>query len=294
MNEEQPAAGATNGRARLSRNLGHYAEVPMLALSIAFLVVLVLPHVAEVSTTWSDVLGVSEWVIWAIFAAELTTMTYLAPSRGRYLRDNWTDVVIVVVPFLRPLRALRLLRILGVISHIGRHAALFLRRRGLYKVLAVALVLIFVCAGSATIAERESGGPIHDFGDGLWWALSTTTTVGSADTFPVTTEGKGVAVFLMVMGVTLMGIITASLAAFLVETSQHDPRVDSVIDRLERIEHLLANGRPSTPSDAPEIAHQSFGPAKSMLTVGRLGWPTSIPRTGGRLLLPSETSARGP
>lgn len=257
MNEEQPAAGTANERARLSRNLARYAELPMLALSIAFLVILVLPYVVEVPTTWGDVLGISEWMIWAIFAAELTTMTYLAQSRRRYLRDNWTDVVIVIVPFLRPLRVLRLMRILGVVPHVGRHAALFLRRRGLYKVLAVALVLIPVCAGSATIAERDSGGPIHDFGDGLWWALSTTTTVGSADTFPVTTEGKGVAVFLMVMGVTLMGIITASLAAFLVETSQQDPRVDTVIDRLERIETLLTDRHPPLPLDAPDFSAQS-------------------------------------
>jgi voltage-gated potassium channel len=69
-----------------------------------------------------------------------------------------------------------------------------------------------------TITERAvEGSNIKDFGDGLWWAISTVTTVGYGDYFPTTTEGKFIAVMLMVMGISLVGVITASVAAWFVK-----------------------------------------------------------------------------
>ena len=66
-----------------------------------------------------------------------------------------------------------------------------------------------------TIAERNAkGANIHDFGQGLWWAITTVTTVGYSDRYPATSFGQGVAVFRMLVGIGLIGVLTATIASY--------------------------------------------------------------------------------
>lgn len=145
----------------------------------------------------------------ALFAAELVIKVAVAERRWAYLRAHWIDVLIVVVPFLRPLRALRVLRLLPFLAR----GALGLRRvmgpyRGAY-VLVIGLGAVLVSAALVAIFEQDADGSIPGFGDALWWAATTVTTVGYGDKFPVTPEGRAVAVFLMIIGIALFGMLTA-------------------------------------------------------------------------------------
>src|SRR5439155_23258967 len=86
--------------------------------------------------------------------------------------------------------------------------------------------------------ERDTPGGIHSFGDALWWAVATVSTVGYGDRVPATAGGRGVAVVLMLVGIGLFGLLAASLASFFVE--EHAERgADDMAARLERIESLL-------------------------------------------------------
>lgn len=101
-------------------------------------------------------------------------------------------------------------------------------------------------AAATLVVEEDGGGNIDSFGDALWWAITTVTTVGYGDTFPVTPAGRGIAAFLMVAGIALFGVLTANIAAFFIEQEyQGDPvaeRLDEVLQRLERLETLLEAG----------------------------------------------------
>ena len=97
--------------------------------------------------------------------------------------------------------------------------------------------------------ERNAGGPIDTSADALWWALSTITTVGYGDVYPVTAAGRGVAVFLMLTGISLVGLLTARVAAFLVEEGEQEtelPKLDEILVRLERIERQVQDRRADT------------------------------------------------
>jgi voltage-gated potassium channel len=117
----------------------------------------------------------------------------------------------------------------------ARRGVHILTHKGFHFVVLGATFMVFLCAGLVTIAERGAhGANIHDYGQGLWWAMVTITTVGYGDRFPVTPFGQGVAVFLMLVGIGLIGVLTATVASYFVEQ-----KADSNEERLARIEALL-------------------------------------------------------
>jgi voltage-gated potassium channel len=160
------------------------------------------------------------------------------------------------VPFLRPLRVVRSARFLRLLRE-GRVGVFLLRgfeavkdvltRHKLHYTLLVAGAMT-VGAG-VIVAELEHGvkdATIANLPDGLWWAVTTVTTVGYGDKYPITAAGRAVAVVLMLVGVGLFGLLAASLASFLIERGPHeevlpdDIGLEDIAARLERIEEQLA------------------------------------------------------
>jgi voltage-gated potassium channel len=223
-------------------------ELPLAILSVVMLPLLILPLLVDLPQRTREAFLAADWLIWAIFAMELMVKTYLAPARLTYLRRHWFDVVIVVVPFLRPLRvirsaralrALRGLRLLSFAVRAVHSSRSILAEHGLQYVLVFGLILVLVCAGLISYFEAGSDGSIQDFDDGLWWAITTVTTVGYGDKFPVTSEGRALAGFLMLVGIALFGLITANLAAFLV-APREDKAAASLEDVMESLRRLEA------------------------------------------------------
>ena len=241
-------------------------ELPLLLLALAMIPLLVIPLLVHVPGSVDDGLVAADWFIWAAFAFEFLVRLVLSPRKRRFVQHNWPDLLIVVLPFLRPLRivrsarALRLLRLgrlAAFLSEFGKQASHVLRRHGLHYALVVAGIIVLGAALLIDAMEHGHGGNIRTFGDALWWAMATVTTVGYGDKYPITAAGRGVAAFLMVTGVALFGVLTANIAAFFVERShrmvleeqeqevdeQIDPvvaRLDEVLRRLEAMERRLA------------------------------------------------------
>ena len=214
---------------------------PMLVITILWLPVLIIPLVRPVHGSVAETFAAIDYTVWALFAVEYLAKLFLAPNRFRYFRTHLLDLVIVAVPFFRPACIGRLVNLLRL-GRIGIVAADILARgksimthKGLHFVLLSVTVVVFASAGLVTIAEHSAkGSNIHDYGQGLWWAVVTVTTVGYGDRYPVTPFGQGVAVMLMLVGVSLIGVLTASIASFFVEQ-----KTGNLEDRLDRMETLL-------------------------------------------------------
>lgn len=118
--------------------------------------------------------------------------------------------------------------------------------RGLNRVLLIVLVLNLIAA--AMVLEFERGNPdanIASYPDALWWAVTTITTVGYGDRFPMSSAGRAVAVVLMIAGIAMFGVITATIAAYFVEQKAKEDvasRLDQIMERLDRIEAGLRPG----------------------------------------------------
>ena len=131
-------------RSQLLERFEQATELPLSALALAMIPLLIVPIAMDLSEAADTAFLSVDWTIWAIFALELSVRTYLADRRINYLARHWYDLLIVVLPFLRPLRivrsarALRLLRLVRTLSFFSRVASDargLLRRRGLQYVL---------------------------------------------------------------------------------------------------------------------------------------------------------------
>lgn len=224
---------------------------PMLVLSIVFVVLLVAPLAVDLSPGVLSTLEALDWMIWAAFALEYGIRLYLAPRKLAFMRRNVVDLVVVVVPFLRPIRVVRSARALRLLR-AGRAATFLLRavdagrdvlrRHHLGHVMVVTLVVVVGAGIVVAEVERQVDGSIRTVADGLWWAVTTVTTVGYGDKYPVTPVGRGIAVGLMFLGVGLFGLLAASLASYFVERHQDEstePALKDVVARLDAIEETL-------------------------------------------------------
>lgn len=190
-------------------------EVPLLLMAVAFLVAYAWPVLdPRLEPDLRTVLEVASWTVWAAFGLDFAARIALADTRGDYVRRHWYDVALIVLPVLRPLRLLRLLALARILN---RSAAGSLVGRVTTYVVGTAVTAMALGAIAMLDAERGAeGANITSFGDALWWSSTTVTTVGYGDSYPVTTEGRVIAVALMVVGIAMVGAITASVAAWMV------------------------------------------------------------------------------
>jgi voltage-gated potassium channel len=165
---------------------------------------------------------------WAAFGVDYVARLCLDTARRKHVNWYALDFLILVVPIFPFFRFL--LRLLMLFCVVNRKAAVALQGRVAAYVGGTATLVIFCGARAELDAERHShvaGGPkIHGFGDAMWWAVSTVTTVGYGDTYPTTVQGRLVAVGLMFSGIALIGLVTASFASWLIARVRQE-EVDS-------------------------------------------------------------------
>jgi voltage-gated potassium channel len=174
---------------------------------------------------------------WIVFGLDYAVRLFLSKGqRWNFVKKHPLDLAVVVLPILRPLRLVRLFSLLSILNRAGtRHL------RGRVITYAVGGSIMLVTMGALAITEAESNAPgthIHDIWDGLWWALTTITSVGYGDTFPVTSTGRVIAMALMAGGVALLGVVSATLASWLVQKVS-EAEVDSQAALVQRLEQVV-------------------------------------------------------
>jgi voltage-gated potassium channel len=195
-----------NGRVR------HPLEPLILALAL-----LVVPVVLIEETTNEERLltlaTVGNWIIWLGFTAELLFVLVVAERKRAAAKAHWLDVVIVVltVPVLpSALATLRLVRLLRLarLAALGTRAISAERRltsRQNFRFIALATALLVVLAGaSISFAEAEN---FDNPWRGMWWAITTVTTVGYGDVTPKEPAGRIIAALLMLIGIGFLSLL---------------------------------------------------------------------------------------
>jgi voltage-gated potassium channel len=196
-------------------------EVPLLLLAAAFLLAYAWPVLdTRLDPDLRTLLTMLSWTVWAAFALDFLIRMMLADERGPYARQHWYDVALIALPMLRPLRLLRILALARILNRSATSSLV-----GKVSTYMAGTAAMAAALGSIAVLDAEQHATeanITTYSDALWWSATTVTTVGYGDRYPVTTEGRLIAVGLMLVDIALVGAITASVAAWMVAQVQHD------------------------------------------------------------------------
>lgn len=211
-----------------------WTDVPLIALALGSLPILILEFVQDrLSNQDRAFITIVNATVFAAFACDYLIELILTGDRRRYLRTEWTSLLIAlsqglallpVLGFLGIARIVRgvrpvlfVLRLFAIGSAEAKELRSTLKKHAVGTAFSVAALVWISSAVAFTIVEEVGEGQrINSFGDALWWSATTISTVGYGDVYPQTTVGRVVAVLTTVVGVSTFGVVTAKLASILV------------------------------------------------------------------------------
>jgi voltage-gated potassium channel len=187
---------------------------------------------AHFHPAWRTVADALDALIFVAFLGELVWMLRVTKHRIRYLARNWLNLIILAAAFASLLGAatewIALVRILRV-ALVGLVSVRVLAEfRSMFKVhgapalVGVACIVLVVAGGLLYWLEPTA----HTYWDGLWLAFVTATTVGYGDVVPTTPAARIVAAFVVLTGLALIAVFTASIVAFFLGEDEKRLRVE--------------------------------------------------------------------
>jgi voltage-gated potassium channel len=225
-------------------------QIIILFLSLYLLGTLFVYTVFKLPARIEHLLESIDSAICLLFIVNFFYELFHAESKLQYLKWGWIDIIssIPTYPIFwwgRFVRVIRILRILRGVRSIKGIVDIVFQSRAKGTV-ASALIICFAVAVFASIAilSIESSEPeanIKTPQDAIWWAFSTISTAGYGDRYPVTNEGRFLAILLMTAGVGLFGTATAYVATFFLEPEQkeEDKREERILVEVKAIREKL-------------------------------------------------------
>lgn len=227
-----------------------FFQLALLLLSIILLIALLADTVAPVPQEVSVILQKLDLVACGLFFIDFLIRFKRAPSKAAFMKWGWIDLL-ACIPNVDALRVGRLVRVLRIIRllrgvRIG-HRVFELLVQNKPKSAAVSVLfttILLVTFGSIAILiaeEPHAGANIKTAQDAVWWSVTTITTVGYGDRYPVTTGGRVIAMGLMICGVGLFGTLSGLVASLFLgpREDRESAELQEVLRRLEALDAKL-------------------------------------------------------
>lgn len=210
-------------------------QLAVLLLSIFVVISLTVELIFELPGDVIRILIYVDTIICVIFFVDFLQQLKAAPSKLGYMKWGWLDLISCIPlmemnQFARLIRVFRLIRAIKSISMISHAINENKASSSLHFMVVISLMMMVF--GSIYILYLEKGMPganIHNAGDAFWWTFVTITTVGYGDFFPVTAEGRIVAMILITTGVGMFGSFTAVLASWIMDSSNERKMEDQIV-----------------------------------------------------------------
>lgn len=212
----------------------HAFDLLVIVLILVSMIVVVLESVPELEANHGAAFQLVEWIVTGAFTVEYLLRLYAAPVRARYvfsffgLVDLLSTLPLYLALFvpaagsavvLRGLRLMRLFRLFGR-SRLADHGGLLAHaiRSSIPKVVVfiAAVAVVAVILGTLMYLVEGPSAGFDSIPKGMYWAVSTLTTVGYGDVVPVSTAGRMLASLVMVLGYGVIavpvGIVSSDIA----------------------------------------------------------------------------------
>jgi len=209
----------------------HPFNILIFILSVYVIVALLVDAFTRLSPETSKLLRDIDHAICVIFFIDFLIRFFSAKSKVKYMRWGWIDLISSIPVFefflaARLFRVVQLLRVLRAFRSMSMITNYYFNNKvkGAFTSVGIIAVLmvIFSAIGILNVEKDVPHGNIKTAEDALWWAYVTVTTVGYGDKYPVTTEGRFIAVALITVGVGLFGTFTAYVASWFVEKREEE------------------------------------------------------------------------
>jgi voltage-gated potassium channel len=209
-------AGAkpSGGRHDLVDRVEDVTKYPLAILGVAWLVLGIVVVTTGINRAASTAAVSALFALWAVVLVEYLVRLAITPDTPGYLRRRWVEPVAVLVPALQHWHLIGMERMTLMVHEGELRLEYILRHHSLFRVLLAAAGTLCIGAWAVLLFEEKSpAGNIHSYPQALWWAIVTVTTVGYGDKYPVSGGGRMVATVLMLVGIGLIGVLTATVAS---------------------------------------------------------------------------------
>jgi voltage-gated potassium channel len=248
------------------------ADPAIAVVSAFYLVLLLTPRVAITSLESSRGIFAADIVFWGILVGDTAWRIWITTNR----RQRWYRIFALMLLLTGPLvlfqvsETTRYLVRLALISVAAFRAVnsfrFFFRLRSILYIGSAVFLIVLAFGVSMTATERQySHSNIRSLSDGLWWAVSTVSTVGYGDKFPVSNPGRVIATGLMFIGVALFSILTATLANSFAARSEGNTstQIQGIHEKLDRIERQQKKANTSRRARAPQRPRRTTPPPRT-------------------------------
>jgi len=236
-------SGVDNNENARARRIGRMFEWPMILIAFWIVFEWYLEARADGPLPYTYI---TDWFLWTFFLLETLVLTAVVDDKARYLRNNWSNLVIVIAgmpllwqafPHAGGLRALRLLAMFTMLMNMSGSFQKIMGRNHLGPTLMVSFIIIIMAGTLMAVIDPNVQTPM----DGIWWAWVTVTTVGYGDIVPGSTAGRLFGSVLILMGIGLFSMMTASFSAFFMQQEEEDliAKETANADRLAKMENRM-------------------------------------------------------
>lgn len=230
-------------------------DLVILCLSVWVLASLAVEVAFPIASATAAIIQKLDTLICVVFIADFAAGFARSPSKAQFMKWGWIDLIasIPMVDWIRWLRMVRVIRILRVLRAV-RSARAITRilvasrtKTAAASLIVAMLVVFFVSSVSILVVEKSPDSKIHGAADAAWWAISTMSTVGYGDTYPVTPEGRVLAAVVMIFGVALFGTLSGLTASWFLgeDRSQYKEQLERLGSELKAIRARLEANPPS-------------------------------------------------
>ncbi|WP_234402326.1 potassium channel family protein [Oceanobacillus damuensis] len=179
-------------------------------------------------------------LVWLLLFIDVIIRFVISGNKWDYIKRNPFDFI-AIIPLdsifqtARIVRLFRFLRLFSISSKYTNVIRNILHTNGLNKVLVTSSVMLIF----STILVTHFEPTINTYADGLWWSIVTTTTVGYGDISPDSAVGRLVAVFLMLVGIGVIGMLTSSITTYFIKNdTENNPTLTFLKSELDRYDQL--------------------------------------------------------
>lgn len=194
-------------------------------LSLYVLVELSLEFLIDFPAKLLQITAIIDFIICMIFLSDWVYFLLKAEKKGSYFLSRIFDLVSAIpfIPGLRFLRVLRIFRFLRGFRGIMGLARAFNKKpmeSALLYYIVYLVIIFFYCTMAYHRYEVGINSDLKSFGDAVWLAFTTLTTIGYGDIHPVTSEGRIVSAILVVTGTGFFALLSGEFATILIKASR--------------------------------------------------------------------------